>query len=228
MTHKILIVEDEQLLRDTLVLNLELEGYTTDNCSDGAVVIEKVTTFKPDLMLLDMMLPSINGADLLKMLRQNNNTIPIIFLTAKNNAQDKIQGLKLGAEDYITKPFELEELLLRIKNVLKRIPLKSDNEVYVFSNSCSINFLTYEVTSLLGTKETLSKREIAFLKLLTLNAQKVISRDEILNSLWTDDENPSARTIDNYILNFRKIFETNQREPKYIQSIRGIGYKFSV
>ena len=226
MAHKILIVEDEELLRNTLILNLELEGYSIDNCSDGALVIEKVLTFKPDLILLDMMLPSINGADILKLLRQKNNTVPIIFLTAKNNTQDKIQGLKLGAEDYITKPFELEELLLRIKNVLKRIPAKNEHELYEFNHHCSINFLTYEVTNLTGNTETLSKREIAFLRLLTTNAQKVISRDEILNALWADDENPSARTIDNYILIFRKLFERNPKEPIHFLSIRGIGYKF--
>ena len=226
MPHKILIIEDELLLSNTLQLNLELEGYNALTCNDGLLAVEAIQNTKPDLILLDMMLPNINGSQILQKLNELHISTPVIFLTAKSNSNDKINGLKLGAEDYITKPFELEELLLRIKNVLKRIPLKeSDIEVFNF-NTCEINFLTFEVKTIAGKTETLSKREIAFLKLLVFNAHKVISRDEVLDTLWTKDESPSSRTIDNYILNFRKLFEPNPKEPMHFLSIRGIGYKF--
>lgn len=226
MPHKILIIEDELLLSNTLQLNLELEGYNAFTCNDGLLAVETIKNKKPDLILLDMMLPNVNGSQILQKLNELNINTPVIFLTAKNNTNDKINGLKLGAEDYITKPFELEELLLRIKNVLKRIPLKENNTDVFSFDACEINFSTFEVKTITGKTETLSKREIAFLKLLVLNAHKVISRDEVLNNLWTKDESPSARTIDNYILNFRKLFEPNPKEPIHFLSIRGIGYKF--
>lgn len=227
MAYKILIIEDEDLLRNTLQFNLELEGYITTSCSDGLMALKYVKLENPDLILLDIMLPNMNGSAIIQQLRKENIYTPVIFLTAKNNSQDKIQGLKLGAEDYITKPFELEELLLRVKNVLKRIPLKETiSEIFKF-NACEINFSTFEVKTIHGQIETLSKREIAFLKLLVLNAHKVISRDEVLNTLWTANDNPSSRTIDNYILNFRKLFEINPKEPNHFLSIRGVGYKFN-
>ena len=171
------------------------------------------------------MLPEINGFDLCEQFKSLNPKVPIIFLTAKNQTSEKISGLKLGADDYITKPFELEELLLRIQNVIKRNS-KIENSVYIFGN-CSINFESFEIKDAAGEINTLSKREIALLKLLTDNENKVISRDEITDNLWNEKENSSSRTIDNYILGFRKYFETNPKEPKHFHSIRGVGYKFT-
>lgn len=228
MVHKILIIEDEESLRQTLKLNLEMEHYVVEAYQNGLNAIEKVTLFNPDLILLDIMMPEISGADVYKELRRKNINTPIIFLTAKNNVHDKIAGLKLGADDYITKPFDLEELLLRINIVLKRNNYqKKELTVFKFDN-CEINFLTFQVKTVDGLSEGLSKREMAFLKLLVENTNKVISRDDILNKLWTLDENPSSRTIDNYILNFRKLFEVNPKEPTHFLSIRGVGYKFCI
>jgi two-component system alkaline phosphatase synthesis response regulator PhoP len=225
----IFIVEDEKAILDTLKLNLELENYTVVTANSGKTALN---TFAKNnkhihLILLDVMLPEINGFDLFKEFRSINPQIPIIFLTAKNHNMDKIAGLKLGADDYLTKPFDLEELLLRIQNVLKRYPQTISNSVFNLKTG-SINFETYEIVNIHNEKQTLSKREIALLQLLTSNENKVISRDEIIDKLWTLDENPSSRTIDNYILNFRKYFETNPKEPQHFHSIRGVGYKFTL
>ena len=226
--HKILIIEDEESLRNTLKLSLELEKYVVEVLSNGANAVETVKQFNPDLILLDIMMPIISGVDVYKNLRDKNRNMPIIFLTAKHNVHDKIEGLKLGAEDYITKPFDLEELLLRINIVLKRNHTqKQELTIYKFGN-CEINFLTFQVIDIEGKSEDVSKREMAFLKMLVDNLNHVVSREDILNKLWTKDENPSSRTIDNYILNFRKLFEINPKEPIHFLSIRGVGYKFCV
>lgn len=228
MSFKVLIIEDELALQQTLKLNLELENYTVETCSSGEKAISQIEIFKPDLVLLDIMLPVLSGVEIYKQLKTKNITVPVIFLTAKNNVQDKIEGLKLGADDYITKPFDLEELLLRIHNVLKRnTPQKQESNIFQF-DSCEINFATFQIKTREGKTEDLSKREMALLKLLTDNVNSVVSRDEILDKLWTKEENPSSRTIDNYILNFRKLFEVNQKEPIHFLSIRGVGYKFCI
>lgn len=226
MSAKILIVEDELALQETLKLNLELENYVVTTCSSGKDVLQIVKQESPDLILLDIMLPVFNGTEVYKQLREANIFTPVIFLTAKSDVKDKIEGLKLGADDYITKPFDLEELLLRIINVLKRNNVNPKPTDLFSFNSCDINFATFEIKDINGKKETLSKREMALLKLLTDNINTVVSRDEILDKLWTKDENPSSRTIDNYILNFRKLFEKNPKEPVHFHSIRGVGYKF--
>lgn len=228
MAFKILIIEDELALQQTLKLNLELENYDTEICGSGIEAIAVIKKFIPDLILLDIMLPIWSGVEIYKQLKELNNTTPVIFLTAKNNVQDKIEGLKLGADDYITKPFDLEELLLRIQNVLKRnYPKKSEVPVFKF-DKCEINFSTFQIINKDGKTEDLSKREMALLKILIDNLNNVVSRDEILDKLWTKDEVSSSRTIDNYILNFRKLFEVNSKEPIHFLSIRGVGYKFCI
>lgn len=228
MSIKVLIIEDELSLQQTLKLNLELENYNVETCDNGGDAISIIKKFTPDLILLDIMLPVIGGIEIYKRLKDLNNNTPVIFLTAKNNVQDKIEGLKLGADDYITKPFELEELLLRIQNVLKHsYPKKNEISIFKFAD-CEINFATFQVIDKEGKTEDVSKREMALLKLLTDNINNVVSRDEILDKLWAKDEVSSSRTIDNYILNFRKLFEKNPKEPVHFLSIRGVGYKLCV
>jgi two-component system alkaline phosphatase synthesis response regulator PhoP len=227
MKPSILVVEDEQSLADTLALNLKLEEYEVVLCRSGSEALKKfmMDPVAIDIALLDVMLPDVNGHDLCKEFRKKRPNLPVMFLTARNQAADKIAGLKLGADDYITKPFDLEELLLRIGNLLKRATPVATNE-YSFAN-CRINFQTYEIIGNTGQKQTLSRREIGLLELLTSNENKVISRDEIITRLWEENENASSRTIDNYILNFRKYFEKNARDPQHFHSIRGVGYKFT-
>jgi two-component system alkaline phosphatase synthesis response regulator PhoP len=155
--------------------------------------------------------------------------VPILILSAKGGSQDKIQGLKLGADDYLAKPFNLEELLLRVKNLLKRadpIGASSQVEQYEFGNNV-VDFSSYQIMTSKGLKKLLSKKEIMLLRLLIDRRNSVVSREQILESVWGYDVYPSTRTIDNYILAFRKYFEENPKSPKYFISIRGIGYKFS-
>jgi two-component system alkaline phosphatase synthesis response regulator PhoP len=178
-----------------------------------------------NLALLDVMLPDISGHELCKVIKKTTPDLPVIFLTARAQLNERVEGLKLGADDYISKPFDLEELLLRIANLLKRTPRKTEH-IFRFEGG-EINFTTYEIKDRNDKRLTLSKREIALLELLSGNINKVISRDEIIEKLWNENENASSRTIDNFILNFRKYFELNPREPRHFQSIRGVGYKFT-
>ncbi len=220
------IIEDELTLANTLKLNLELENYKTIVSHTGNTAIADFDKNKQNihLVLLDIMLPDVNGFEICRHVKLKNPNTPVIFLTAKNQTINKIEGLKLGADDYITKPFDLEELLLRISNLIKRTQKQTD-DVFKFNN-CEINFETFEILDITGIKRPISKREIGLLKLLTHNVNKVISRDEIIEKLWEVNENASSRTIDNYILNFRKWFEKNPKEPVFFHSIRGVGYKF--
>jgi|ERR1019366_2367391 two-component system alkaline phosphatase synthesis response regulator PhoP len=225
----ILLVEDEEHLLKTILLNLELEGYSVTTAINGIEAVNKFGKGYFDLVILDVMLPEMNGFDVCEAIRKENTEIPILFLTAKGSSSDRVQGLKLGADDYLTKPFNLEELLLRVQILLRRnknsIPEK-DIELYVFGDN-EINFVSYEIKGVNDLKTEISKREIALLKLLIKRKGEVVSREEILDSVWGTDVYPSSRTIDNYILAFRKYFEKNQREPLHFQSIRGVGYKFT-
>lgn len=223
---QILVVDDEENLLSIIKLNLEIDNHTVTTSDNGKKALDLVKSKAFDLVILDVMLPEMDGFTLCKKIKKIYPELPVLFLTAKGTSNDKIEGLKLGADDYLSKPFNLEELLLRVQILLKRYSGKSSNPVFSFDNF-EINFSTFQVKKYGETIETLSNREIQLLKLLVDNRNEVISRDEILEKLWMPDENPSARTIDNYILNFRKLFEENPKEPKYFHSIRGVGYKFS-
>jgi two-component system alkaline phosphatase synthesis response regulator PhoP len=229
MGQRILLVEDEAHLRDVIRLNLDLEGYDVTSVDNGKSALEEVDSKRFDLVLLDIMLPEIDGFKVCESIRIRNMNVPILILSAKGGSQDKIQGLKLGADDYLAKPFNLEELLLRVKNLLKRaehVGTLSQLEVYEFGNNI-VDFSSYQIKTSKGLKKLLSKREIMLLRLLIERRNSVVSREQILESVWGYDVYPSTRTIDNYILAFRKYFEENPKSPKYFVSIRGIGYKFS-
>lgn len=227
MKKSILLVEDEENLLKTIRMNLELEGFEVISAIDGLSAVEIWQPYKFDLIILDVMLPGIDGFAVCEAIRKKDRELPILFLTAKSHGEDKIRGLKLGADDYLTKPFHLEEFLLRVHNLVKRSKrqdLHLDAPRYQFGDN-TIDFATFEASGK-GKSWQLSKREIDFLKLLIEREGQVVSRDVILEELWKDDEQPTARAIDNYILNFRKYFEENAREPRHFFSIRGVGYKF--
>ncbi|GIV43314.1 MAG: DNA-binding response regulator [Bacteroidia bacterium] len=223
---KILLVEDEEHLRDVIRLNLELEGHNVQDCNNGALAIQFINKVDYELFILDVMLPEINGFDICQYIRDKKITAPILFLTAKNEPADRIKGLKLGADDYLAKPFNLEELLLRVNILLKRNKDSANSLEYFEFDGMSINFKTFEIVDKNGEKRQISKREAQLLELLIKMRGQVVSRDLILERLWKDEELPTARTIDNYILNFRKYFEGNSKESRYIHSVRGVGYKF--
>lgn len=229
MKKRILLVEDEDNLRNTLRLNLELEGHDVTEARDGKSAFDIFRSAHFDLIILDVMLPEIDGYTLCRKIRMENIEVPVLFLTAKGSGDERVQGLKIGADDYLAKPFNLQELLLRVNNLLKRISRTTEermqDQLYCFGGN-EINFATYEIKTFRGEKQTISKREIHLLKLLIGKKNEVVSREEILKNVWEYDVYPSTRTIDNYIVSFRKYFEKDPRNPKYFFSIRGVGYKF--
>lgn len=229
MDKRILLAEDEQNLRETLKLNLELEGYEVVSAETGTDALSQFFKAVFHLVILDVMLPELDGFSVCKRIKSEKPDIPVLFLTAKGAAEDRIAGLKIGAEDYIVKPFHLEELLLRVNNLIRRSarqtsPLTSGE--YNFGGN-TVNFTTYEVRTWKGGSEALSKKEIQLLKLLIDRRGEVVSRDEILETVWGYDVYPSTRTIDNFILSFRKLFEKDPKEPLHFHSVRGVGYKFT-
>ena len=224
---KICLVEDEESLVELIKFNLDLEGYQVEVYKNGRKAISNVQKIiKSDLVVLDVMLPENSGFDVCKEIRRYSE-VPILFLSAKGIAADRIHGLRLGANDYLPKPFDLEELILRIQNLLPSdISAKEENET-VTIGSKSVNFSSYELSDITtGELHVFSKREIELLKLFRESEGVVVSRDEILDKLWGKENFPTSRTIDNYILTFRKIFEPNPKAPIYFHSIRGVGYKF--
>ncbi len=228
--HRILLVEDEQSLIDVIKLNLELEGYDVTVAPDGRKALELARKARFDICVLDVMLPGIDGFSVCKTLRLENNRIPILFLSAKSTGADRVEGLRIGGDDYLTKPFNLEELLLRISNLIRlhevsAKPAPKFAEQFEFGPNL-IDFNTYLIRGQNGQEVEISKREIQLLRFLIENEGRVVSREEILEVVWGYDVYPSSRTIDNYILAFRKYFELNPKEPKYFHSVRGVGYKF--
>jgi len=222
----ICIVEDEQSLVEMIQFNLELDGYDVFAIRDGGFANEHFELkLDYDLFILDVMLPRISGLDLCKIIREKSQA-PILFLSAKGTTQDRIEGLKIGANDYLPKPFDLEELILKVKILTKKEGEQKDFLLQV--GELEVDFNTFEVRSLENEIVHLfSKREIELLQLFQEKEGKVVSRDEILDRVWGKDSYPTARTIDNYILVFRKIFEKNARKPQFFHSIRSVGYKFT-
>lgn len=222
---KILVAEDEEHISDAIRLNLELEGFDVTCCSSGTEAAELAKEKGFSLLILDVMLPGMTGFEVCRQVKKWRPNVPVLFLTALADSQNRIKGLTL-ADDYLPKPFNLEELILRVKNLIKRAPQEVQSDVFIFDDF-QVNFLSFEIRFAGKVIETLSQRECQLLKLLTSRVNEVVSRDEILEKLWQPDENPSARSIDNFILNYRKIFEKNPKEPQYFHSIRGVGYKFT-
>lgn len=231
MKQRILLVEDEIALRENLKLNLELEDYKVIAVERGDQALDRFRNEKFDLIILDVMLPEINGFDVLKVIRLENTSIPVLFLTAKNTSADIIEGLKIGADDYLTKPFNLEELLLRIKKLISRskidAPVVLEKDLLQFGDN-QVSFKTFESKNFNKEVKRLSKKEIMLLKLLSDRENEVVSRNEILEKIWGYDVFPSTRTIDNYILAFRKFFEKDPKNPTFFFSIRGVGYKMII
>lgn len=226
----ILLVEDEENLHEALKLNLELEGYEVTSAFDGAQALKSIQQEYFNLIILDVMLPGIDGISIAETVRVQNNDVPILMLSAKNTSADRVLGLKKGADDYLTKPFNLEELLLRIQKLVdknRKLQEKSSvGDTYSFGKN-QIDFKAQEALNKKGTRIELSKKEAMLLKLLIENKNEVVTREKILQTVWGYNVYPTTRTIDNFILSFRKYFEEDSRNPKYFHSVRGVGYKYS-
>jgi len=224
---RILLVEDEKHLAETIKLNLEIEGFHPIVVHDGLTAITKFKEQRFDLVILDIMIPNIDGIAVCENIRLHDANVPVLFLSAKNTAEDRILGLKKGGDDYLTKPFNLEELMLRIKKLLERNSdsgAKASLNSYEFGDN-KVNFVSYEAEGNKG-KFSLTKKEALLLKLLIENKNEVVSREKILQTVWGYSVYPSTRTIDNFILAFRKYFEPDAKNPMYFKSLRGVGYKF--
>lgn len=229
MVSRILLAEDEEHLRDNIKMNLEMEDYEVVAVTNGVDALHKFRDQRFNLVILDVMMPEMDGLEVCEQIRLEDVTMPVLFLTAKDASQDIVAGLKKGADDYLTKPFNLEELLLRVKALIKRGLTDKEKEetlhTYTFGAN-KVNFLTYEATGNPGTF-VLTRKELKLLKLLIERKNEVVSRQQILQYVWGYDVYPSTRTIDNFILSFRKYFEEDPKQPTYFHSVRGVGYKFA-
>ena len=225
MRLRVLIVEDEEALIEPLKYNFTKEGYIVDTAQDGEIALDKIFNKPPELILLDWMLPKISGMDLCKRIRNNKETknIPIIMLTARGEENDRIQGLEMGADDYVTKPFSINELLARAKAVIKRARPIFAEEKITFCD-ISLNIATHKVFR--GDKEIkLGPTEFNLLRFFLENIDRVFSRDQLLNHVWKNDALVEPRTVDVHVRRLRKVLNTNNKKD-YIRTVRSAGYSF--
>jgi len=226
MRKKILIIEDEEDLVKGLKLNLADEEYDVDWASSGSEGLRKALQETPDLIILDIMLPEKNGLEVCRELRQKNIGIPIIMLTAKGEEIDKVVGLEIGADDYITKPFSVRELLARVKAHLRRADREVNTLAGIYSfNDVEIDFAHFKARRK-GKELDLTSTEMDVLKYLVAHRGEVVTRDDLLDKIWGYDSYPTTRTIDNHILKLRKKIEEDPAHPQYILSVYGGGYRF--
>lgn len=223
---RLLLIEDEPGLVLTLTDRLTREGYRVENCADGESGLERAAGEAFDLLLLDVMLPRRNGLDVLRELRKRGIDTPVIMLTAKGQVADKVAGLKLGADDYVTKPFEMVELLARIEAKLRRVPATTHPaEGYQFGD-VRVDFRRAEVTRA-GAPLELSAREFQLLKYFIEHRGATLTREELLNEVWGYNSMPSTRTVDVHVAWLRQKIEPNSRHPQYVLTVHGMGYKFA-
>ena len=226
MKEKILIIEDQEDLVKGLILNLEDEGYEVDYALDGKEGLGKALKEKPDLILLDIMLPGMNGLEICKELRQNKMDIPIVMLTAKGDEIDKVIGLEIGADDYISKPFSIRELLARVKAHLRRENRGGESVAEVVQlETLKIDFGQFKIIRK-DAEIGLTSLEVDVLRYLIGHDGKVVSRDDLLDKIWGYEKYPTTRTIDNHILKLRKKIEIDPNHPRHILTVYGGGYRF--
>lgn len=223
---RILVVEDDPAILRGLLDNLRNEHYTVESESDGVKGLEKAAKLQWDLLILDIMLPRMNGLEICKALRQQGSSIPILMLTGKGEETDKVLGLELGADDYVTKPFSIRELLARVKALLRRQSGLNASVEETQIGDIHVDFKKQEMTR--GKKKIeMSAKEFELLKYFVEREGKVISRDELLNEVWGYDALPTTRTVDNYILSLRKKIEPKPSKPTHLLTVHTVGYKFT-
>ena len=224
MNESILLIEDEKALRTTLTDRLRTEGYVVESASDGLEGIDKATNQPFDLIILDVMMPRRSGLDVCRDIRAAGMAIPILILTVRNDTVDKVVGLKLGADDYVTKPFEAAELLARIEVLLRRVPIHSGHGTFRFG-SIHVDIRQNEVTRN-GTPVYLTAREFQLLRYLVERTGKTVPRNELLRSVWGYGSDTLTRTVDTHVASLRQKLEENPKQPEFILTVSGVGYKF--
>lgn len=226
---RILVVEDEINLARGIRENLEAEGYSVEVVSDGRAALDRIRRQEYGLVLLDVMLPGMDGFTVCETARREGRDTPVLFLTARGGGNDRIRGLEVGADDYLPKPFQLRELLLRVAAILRRrsrYDAMTALEPVVKFGDNEFDFRSFRGRSWDGGDQILTQKEAMILKVLVEREGEVVWRDEILEKVWGDDVLPSSRTIDNFIVRLRKRFEPDPERPRYFHTVRGIGYRF--
>ncbi|MCH7823824.1 MAG: response regulator transcription factor [Acidobacteria bacterium] len=222
---RVLVVEDDPSIRRGLVMNLETEGYEVSSTADGADGYRLVQDQSPDLVVLDLMLPSLSGYELCKKLRDEGSTVPIIMLTARGEESDRVLGLDLGADDYVTKPFSVRELMARIRAVLRRTNAEGALPDDLRFDDVEIDFLGFEARKS-GVRIEMTRKEFGLLRYLVARSGEVVTRDELLDEVWGYKSYPESRTVDNHIANLRGKVEADPTNPRYLITVRGVGYKW--
>lgn len=225
---RILVVDDEAHLAAGISENLEAEGYSTEIAHDGAEGLEKIRTQNYDLVLLDVMMPKLNGLEVCEAMRRDGTQTPVMFLTVKSAADDRIRGLEAGGDDYLAKPFHLKELLLRVAAILRRSDWYSGSDDSLSFTGNEIDFKTYQARAWDGTEHALTHKEAMILKVLSDQSGIIVPREDILDKVWGYEVFPSTRTIDNFIVRLRKRFERNPEAPEHFHTVRGVGYRFTL
>jgi DNA-binding response OmpR family regulator len=227
---RILLVEDEQHLAEGLLYNLSAEGYETDLARDGREALERFDQGPWNLIVLDLMLPLVDGFEVARQIRSRDPRVPILMLTARAMDEDRVKGLECGADDYLTKPFHLQELLLRIKGMLRRsswyrrIPGEGDR--YCFGEGCWVDFRERRAMGPRGERQ-LTEKEFMVLKFLLERASETVSREEMLREVWGYGPDVETRTVDNFVRRLRTYLEKDPASPEHIVSVRGAGYRFN-
>lgn len=223
MSKHILVVDDESNMRRGLRDNLEFEGYEVSEAHDGEHALDTLKEIRPDLIILDVMMPKLSGFEVCKQLRKEGNETPIILLTAKGEEIDKVLGLEMGADDYVQKPFSIRELIARVKAILRR-SISSPAEAEVTFGLLNVDFKKYMALKN-GEEVKLSHKEFEILNYLHLHVDQIVDRHELLKNVWQYDEQPTTRTVDNFIVKLRQKIEEDPSNPKHIITVHGTGYK---
>ena len=226
---RLMVVEDEEHLAEVIADNLELEGYAVEVVGDGARALERIRATPPALVLLDVMLPGLDGFSVCERLRAERIDVPVLFLTARSGIDDRLRGLELGGDDFLGKPFDLRELILRVQAILKRTqwfagPSPAGDQLVL--GPARIDFKSYRA-DLGGREVALSQKETMILRCLAEKKGEVVSRAEILDRVWGYDAFPTERTIDNFIVRLRRLLEVDPQSPRYIHTVRGTGYRLT-
>ncbi len=225
---RILVVDDEAHLADGIRENLEAEGYATEVAYDGQQGLDAVLDGDFDLLVLDVMMPKMDGVELCARLRAEGRQTPVLFLTVKNAPEDRVRGFEAGGDDYLGKPFHLKELLLRVEAILRRSRWYDTTSAALAFGGNSVDFRTWQARAWDGTEHALTHKEAMILKALSEREGVVVTREEVLDRVWGYEVFPSTRTIDNFIVRLRRRFERNPELPAHFHTVRGVGYRFTL